>query len=138
LFGLVAAVLLGLAYVVSAVARPACEAANGFLSSLHAGDAAGARAHATADMIRWLEVLTSDVPASIRDSEQGRTLIRLRNSKLRALTSGQLTAGLYAGCFTSDLDDGKPVFIVVRKADGNWRVHDVRSETQPTVCGSDP
>jgi len=135
---LVPAALGLVTYVYATVGRPACNTANAFLAAVEQGDVEAARAETSPELARWLDALRPGAPAELRESEQGRTLLRLRATPPGEMTMGQLGAGLSRGCFVTDLADGRPARIVVAEVQGVWRVEDVRSETRLPICESDP
>lgn len=138
---LVLSLVVGFAlYACATIAVPACRAANGFLAGVRDGDIARARAFVMPDLVPSLEVLDERAAAApaLQSTERGRAILRLRRWPPGEMTTGQLTAGFHDGCFSTDLKDDQPLWIVVRKEGGSWRVADLGTQGRPSVCESDP
>ena len=130
--GLLAALVLVVVLVLT-IATPASAAANGFLAAMRSGHVDEARAFATPDFAARLgEGLATSADADLMDER--RTLERLRSAEPIELGSSQLSAGFTSGCLTTDLKDGRPLRVVVKRQGGKWRVASVRTETTPRDC----
>jgi hypothetical protein len=127
---------------------PTCNAdksASAFFAAVHAGRVDDANALVTPELSPYLRVLSPDCPASLLDSDRGRTLLLVRASR------GVDTVGGFTGDFSElcgsvalDNDPGSFIvhtsaFVVLRKVNGKWLVADLGSSTaRPDLCEPEP
>jgi len=133
----VLAILAGAAYLEITIVMPACAAANGFLAAVREGRLDDAGRFTTLDLQLHVKLLEARAGKDPVDDEE-RTLVRLRKAEPVSVGIGQFTGGFTKGCASTDLADGKPVYLLVEKGtDKRWIVTGVKTE-RAKACESDP
>jgi hypothetical protein len=118
---------------------PGNATTRAFIAAVRAGRTSEARALAAPDFQHYLEVPASELPAVVRDTDQGRALLTLIEAYTVELDADHVLIdnskmGWTTGCVFAHLDGKIRLAVGLRKLDGKWRVEDLRIGRLPPVC----
>jgi hypothetical protein len=103
-----------------------------FVGAVRGGRTREAHALAGSGFRQYLEAPVDELPAPLRDTDQARTLILLRNAT--EVTTNVFVGEWTAGCIHGEINGNKRFAALLHHVDGSWRIDDLRSEVEPGEC----